>query len=246
LEGQVCRITIGGNSAGTGFLVGPQAVLTAGHVLRRVVEGAIRPDKVRFQFDYKVLRDGTRMDTPSVGLADDWKLDYSPPTAAEDDGQPDRETPTIEQLDYALVRLAAPIGEKAADPHPGPDAAPRRWIRIPAIPPKFSSPMPVMILQHPDGQPLHWAMDTHGIDEESGLWLNANKTRVRYATNTEPGASGSPCFDFDWNLLALHQYGDGGYGGGGEFNQGTPITAIRDRLGRSDDGRERRLAALGD
>jgi V8-like Glu-specific endopeptidase len=31
---------------------------------------------------------------------------------------------------------------------------------------------------------------------------------VRYAVNTEPGTSGSPVFDKDWRLVALHHLGD--------------------------------------
>jgi hypothetical protein len=84
--------------------------------------------------------------------------------------------------------------------------------------------MPLMIVQHPDGSPLKLALDTEGI-----IGLNANGTRVRYATNTEPGSSGSPCFDLDWNLIALHQYGDRNYGHP-RYNQGVPVNLIQARL----------------
>ena len=43
------------------------------------------------------------------------------------------------------------------------------------------------------------------------LSSNANNTRVRYRTNTEEGSSGAPCFDKDWELVALHHSGDPNY-----------------------------------
>jgi V8-like Glu-specific endopeptidase len=55
--------------------------------------------------------------------------------------------------------------------------------------------------------------------------------RVRYATNTLGGSSGSPCFNFDWDLIALHHYGDPSYNHP-KYNQGIPIGLIRERLRR--------------
>ena len=60
--------------------------------------------------------------------------------------------------------------------------------------------------------------------------MNAGKTRVRYATNTEAGSSGSPVFDLDWNLVALHHLGDPAYDHPPAYNQGVPIDKIRERL----------------
>ena len=58
------------------------------------------------------------------------------------------------------------------------------------------------IVQHPLGQPLKLALDTQAV-----LAVNPGGTRVRYRTNTDHGSSGSPCFDKDWNLVALHHSG---------------------------------------
>jgi V8-like Glu-specific endopeptidase len=59
--------------------------------------------------------------------------------------------------------------------------------------------------------------------------LNANGTRVRYATNTLGGSSGSPVLDMDCRLIALHHYGDKAYQHPA-YNQGIPIEAIRKLL----------------
>jgi hypothetical protein len=62
--------------------------------------------------------------------------------------------------------------------------------------------------------------------------------RVRYATNPDPGASGSPCFDKDWKLVALHHFGDTAFAQP-RYNQGVPIWKIREALPAA------ALAALG-
>jgi V8-like Glu-specific endopeptidase len=81
-----------------------------------------------------------------------------------------------------------------------------------------------MIAQHPDGSPLKLALDMQSV-----ISVNDNGTRVRYATNTEPGSSGSPCFDLDWSLVALHHLGDPAWREP-KFNQGVPASIIRKRL----------------
>jgi V8-like Glu-specific endopeptidase len=68
------------------------------------------------------------------------------------------------------------------------------------------------------------------VDTKSVLDVNANQTRVRYATNTEAGSSGSPAFDFHWNLVALHHLGDPAYDHPPAYNQGVPIDKVRGRI----------------
>jgi V8-like Glu-specific endopeptidase len=64
------------------------------------------------------------------------------------------------------------------------------------------------------------------------MTVNANKTRVTYQTGTQPGSSGSPCFNQFWNLVALHHAGDPLYPDlmPGAFNEGIPIVRIVERL----------------
>jgi len=225
VEGQVCRVEINGNAAGTGFLVGPDAVLTNYHVLAGVLAGKAKPSAVTCRFDYKVLSDGTRSEGVSVKLHHaDWRVDDSPFSAAENKGQPDAELPTADELDYALVRLERSIGGEPGAPRGGAGAPRRGWVPVPDMDGEFAAKMPLLIAQHPDGQPLKLAIDTEGI-----IGLNGNATRVRYATNTEAGSSGSPCFDMNWGLIALHHYGDPAYNHP-RYNQGVPIGAIRRRL----------------
>src|SRR5262249_17145068 len=126
-----------------------------------------------------------------------------------------------------------PVGSKSAFPNVRPgEPLTRGWVRVPDAAPPFKERMPVLIAQHPDGQPLKLAADTDAVDRKAGLWVNANGTRIRYATTTEGGPSGSPCFDFDWNLIALHHYGDPAQHHPAGWNQGVPIGMVRSRLQR--------------
>jgi V8-like Glu-specific endopeptidase len=226
VEGRVCRVEIGGNAAGTGFLVGPDAVLTNYHVLEAVLEGTRPATTVTCRFDYKVLADKSRVEGTVVGLhPTDWKLDFSRYSAAEKTQTPDTPPPTPDELDYTLVRLARQLGEEPVTPKGGSEAPKRGWLTLSTPATAFTPKMPLMIAQHPDGKPLKLAVDT-----ESVIGVNPNRTRVRYATNTEPGSSGSPVFDLEWNLVALHHFGDPAYDHPPAYNQGVPIDLIQQRI----------------
>jgi Trypsin-like peptidase domain len=206
----------------------------------------VTPDKVALRFDYKALEDGVSVRSGTVyelapgavGAPDSWLIDSSRYSKVDTEGGPG--DPSAEHMDYALLRVK---GKPGADPVGGPQPelekpVPRGWIEIPAREHDFEKFKSVFILQHPDDRPLKFAMDTNSV-----LGLNGNATRVRYATNTAPGSSGAPCFDGDWNLIALHHAGDPKYGHlfKAEYNQGIPLKPIlalltehkvRDLLGR--------------
>jgi hypothetical protein len=229
VEGCVCRIEFGGSPLGTGFLVGPDLVMTNYHVMERVIDKGSLSNKLRCRFDYKTLSDGSRhsgVEAPLHGV--DWNVCFSKYSAAERRGEPDAESPTPDELDYSVVRLADAIGNQPIEPR-GPGAPARGWVKFPKTFAEINPPVPMIIAQHPDGAPLKLAMDTNGVNA-----VNGNKTRVRYETTTEPGSSGSPCFTFAWMPLALHHYGDPASPfHGPKFNQGVPFALIRDHLVRN-------------
>jgi Trypsin-like peptidase domain len=79
----------------------------------------------------------------------------------------------------------------------------RGCLQVPDRAYDFAPGTPLFIVQHPKGAPLKLALDTNAV-----IGLNGNGTRVRYRTNTDKGSSGSPVFDQNWNLVALHHSGD--------------------------------------
>jgi hypothetical protein len=237
VEVRVCKVEIDGHAAGTGFLVGPESVLTNYHVLESVLKGQTPASKVACRFDYKVLINNTRDEGVKVGLhATEWNIDSSPCSAAEKTKQPEEPPPQPDELDYAMVKLARPFGDEPASPRAGSGSPKRGWLFIGSDSIAFVPKEPLLIAQHPDGMPLKLAVDT-----ESVIGVNAGKTRVRYATNTEPGASGSPVFDLEWKLVALHHLGDPAYDHPATYNQGVPIDLIRQRIAA-----QGKASALGD
>jgi V8-like Glu-specific endopeptidase len=228
IEAQVCRVEVGqgpGATFGTGFLVGPDLAITNHHVLRAVIEGTVDPARVILRFDYKRLASGTVVSPGTEHrLATDWLVDQSPPSAM-DVGYGDADPA---ELDYALVRVAGAPGEAPVGKDAEPTAPLRRWI-VPAADDAFAAGTPIFIVQHPKGNPIQLALDTDAV-----LGLNGNGTRVRYRTNTEPGSSGSPCFDQRWHLVALHHAGDPdfSFGHAAEYNEGIPFAKIVAHLRR--------------
>ncbi|MGH2559232.1 MAG: trypsin-like peptidase domain-containing protein, partial [Thermomicrobiales bacterium] len=222
---RVCKVEIrsqGSETSGTGFLLGPDLVMTNYHVMERVIEErGVQPSDVGIRFDYKRLNNGKVLNPGTVyRLARDWLVDSSPPSPFERGQAPAYAPPQPEALDFALLRV---------DGRPG--ANPRKWIEIPSGSHEFIEGTPLFIVQHPQGAPLQLALDTEAI-----IGPNENGTRVRYRTNTEPGSSGSPCFNADWELVALHHSGDPNFDRDNkpEYNQGIPFRLIAARLNRLD------------
>jgi V8-like Glu-specific endopeptidase len=228
IEGQVCRIEYSsGEAQGTGFLVSPDVVLTNYHVVEPFIEDGKAADAaaVAVRFDYKVADDGVAVQAGTAyPLAQDWLADFSPYSQQDLSDEPSAD-PEPGELDYALLRLdGAPGEEPVGGATRDPDPVPRRWITVPATEHDFAAQPALYIVQHPDGRPMQVALDTEAV-----IGLNANGTRVRYTTTTEPGSSGSPCFGPDWEWVAVHHSGDPKYWAGGKptFNEGIPTSAIR-------------------
>ena len=216
IERQVCRVELEGNALGTGFLVGPDAVLTNWHVYE-IAKSADKVAKLGCRFDYVRLPSG-QVDPGQLVMIDGAGLDTSPYSAAEKTGTPDNPLPTLEELDYALLHLASRVGEQQVE------GAPRGWITLPKTVLPLPADAPILIVQHPEGAPMKLALDTQAV-----VGLNGNGTRIRYRTNTDPGSSGSPVFTMDWDIVALHHYGDPNWQKP-LFNQGVPIELIRARI----------------
>ena len=148
----------------------------------------------------------------------------SPCSAAELTNSPNGSLPTPNELDFALLRLSRDVG-KEGTPARGSYVLPKTAY-------SFIVDQPVIIAQHPRGEPMKLAIDSRSI-----IGLNTNSTRVQYRANTEGGSSGSPVFDLQWNLAALHHYGDPALGHAPEFNQGVvQLMAIREMIAAAGHG----------
>ena len=228
----LCRIEIpiqgGGKVFGTGFLIAADLVMTNWHVVQCIVatedyDAAYRGPRAKTadaicRFDYKVLSNGTTNPGSTVSLATNWRVALSP-------SNPNGTEPMTDQLDCAVIRLSKPLGNLVIGDNPIAQGDRRGWIKLPDVgaATDFREHSPLFIIQHPEGDPIKLALCTDGIQS-----INSNRTRVRYSTNTERGSSGSPCFDHNWNLIAIHHAGDPNFAAGHvpEFNEGVPIDTI--------------------
>jgi Trypsin-like peptidase domain/Effector-associated domain 1 len=232
LESQVCRVEVGADGIyglGTGFLVGPETVMTCHHVIRPVIERELAPDDVTFRFDYRRAAEGKfASDGTTFTMAEDRIVDSSPPAPNESgDGSSE---PSEDALDYALVAVAGkpgatPVG--GASDAPDDQEQPRGCVETPA---SSSLPAPgrsLFILQHPSGAPIKQAFGPVGEPLNGGA-------RVKHAVNTLKGSSGSPCFDANLTLVAMHQAGDPLYDDAsvGRGNKAVPVKAILERRER--------------
>jgi S1-C subfamily serine protease len=75
-----------------------------------------------------------------------------------------------------------------------------RWGSIPLKPVKVAVGDRVNIIQHPAG-------GFKQIAFYSNVVMYAGSDRVQYLTDTLPGSSGSPVFDRDWKVVAVHHSG---------------------------------------
>lgn len=214
---RVCRIEIGPRAAGTGFLVGPSAVLTNWHVVDKA-KASGNLSQVRCRFDYLRLSDGSRQSGEPIALAPEGLATWGPNSPAELTATPDNPEPAPDELDFALLQLAEPAGLQPVN------GGTRGWIALPSGAFPLQPDDPILIVQHPDGAPMKLAMDTQSV-----IGPNGNGTRVRYRTNSENGSSGSPCFSMDWDPVLLHHYGDPAWGAP-MYNQGVPLGLIRARI----------------
>jgi hypothetical protein len=213
-------IEIDGVPRGTGFLVGPNLLLTAAHVIDpRQWPPVPRPDVVAC-FDYILDATASLRDTGvRVPVAE--FVTASLPTPGEVAGNVREWEAPAGNLDFALLRLAhdvPPVDEQ------GLKRARGDYALDPGDYDFARSPM-LFIVQHPLGstQRVTWV--------RSPAQPNTLGTRIRYGGNTLNGSSGSAVVDPRGRLVAVHHYSAPGR------NQAVPVSRIRQTLDAGDFGR---------
>ena len=92
-------------------------------------------------------------------------------------------------LDYALVAVAADA-----------QLSPYGWLPLIEEQGKLLVGERVNIIQHPNGEAKQLAIRNNQVVDELELFLH-------YQTDTSPGSSGSPVFNDQWEVVALHHSG---------------------------------------
>lgn len=164
------------NSACSGFLVGPDVLLTNHHCV--VNEGVkINPEKIEVYMDYLQESDlGPKAANGSAII----KMN--------------------EDLDYALIRLTHPIGNKYG------------WLSLK----RETAASAVMVVQHPRAR-------SKEISRQDSKVLGKNTVLIHYHADTEAGSSGSPVFEAGGDqVIALHHVGNTAL----QYNEGILMSAI--------------------
>jgi endonuclease G, mitochondrial len=180
LADAVCKVVFSDRDAtGTGVLISSDLVLTNYHVLSKQViqDRSLLDEKAKtLQFEFGFISE--KAETPSA--PETFMIATSASIVAY--SPPD-------QLDYVLLRVEPRI--KSFD---------------------FIKPLPIHsavcplspndglnVLQHPEGDVMQASLSASGV-----VQVDVGQSRVWYVNRTQGGSSGSPCFNLDWKLVALH------------------------------------------
>jgi V8-like Glu-specific endopeptidase len=193
LRRTVARIKVvtskGAEGYGTGFLVGPGILLTNRHVLDysdiqgdsllSIVANAVA------EFDVEIV--------PQVIAPGKTRLVSSTPAVFRLAPQTLLLTDAWNALDYVLIALES----KSIDGQH--DISEYGYNRLSADMGKTVTGEPVFIIQHPNGESKKISLLNNRMmirDEKSSY--------LYYEADTEPGSSGSPVFNRQWEVVALH------------------------------------------
>lgn len=176
-----------GDFVGTGFLVDLKALsphgeseivfVTNAHVISYDEPGAARPDSAEITFELADARQSPPFHTVAEILF------YSPP------GNLGVRLTTWDALDLCVVRLS-----------PAPEGL--AGLRIATSLPERGPRTKAYVIGHPRARPMQVSLHDSALLDYDDL-----PRLIHYRTPTEPGSSGSPVFDEDWNVIAVHHAG---------------------------------------
>ncbi|HET6890545.1 MAG TPA: serine protease [Pyrinomonadaceae bacterium] len=239
---QVCAVALGtpyNKIVGSGFLVASDVVITNFHVVdpffkRDPVTGQFIVDPVTGQFiegepgdQIYFFFDYMRAPTPNVpptkghssfcvtAAVTNWLLRARKKLPFDGTTKSPKEV-TDYELDYALIKLARPVGKLQSQTGGGPVRGwlpPEDFIDV-DIPEKR-----IMVVQHPEMSPQMFDIGDYAGMDPSG-------TRVWYSVSTAKGSSGGAAVGIDGRLFALHNAEVEQPGGGKRVNQGVRIDLI--------------------
>jgi endonuclease G, mitochondrial len=172
----ICRVDGGQGGSGTGFMIQSDLVLTNCHVIFGIDgEPSEQADLSGITLKFRCLSDAGEEQGILIHLADQALVKWSP----------------IDQLDYALLRIQPPASRLEIRP------VIFSSDRLAVLPARQDG---LHILQHPGGDTLKLALAGQGVTGVYHDW-----SRIQYVSQTYGGSSGAPCFNDDWELVAMHQ-----------------------------------------
>jgi endonuclease G len=176
----ICRIRVpadGGEWYGTGFLAGPRLLVTNHHVLGNAGEAS----QAEAEFAYEHDLDGVLQPPVQFNLRPH-EIFYS-----------DAELDVTFVAVSALSDIGVPIERFG-------------WLPLLPLSGKSVDGEWVTIIQHPGGEPKQISIRSNRIVTlPPGAVAGVNMEHfIHYLTDTEPGASGAPVVNDQWQVVALH------------------------------------------
>lgn len=175
----VCRIKLpmeGGHAYGTAFLVGPRLLMTNNHVIANVAEAV----QAEAEFGYEHDLDGV-VKAPAAFNLDPHSIFY-----------------TSTELDVTLVAVAGMSSDGVPLDRFG-------WLPLIPLSGKAVTGEWVSIIQHPGSNPKQIAIHASQIVDLDPKKVRADrKLFIHYSTDTEPGSSGAPVLNDQWQVVAIH------------------------------------------
>lgn len=189
---RTCLVRIDGNdpAQGTGFLIGPQTVLTNWHVVHSLIDpvtGMARAGSDKeISCEFEHLSKGVKVIHHAV---ENWLVDFSPlalKALGIKAGYPDMTALRTHALDFCAIRLAGVPGRM------------RGWYDL-ATPGQINSKAGlVFVQQHPAGEPQKTSVAMNAAVDKT------EPTILRHHARTAEGSSGGLCLDHQLRIIALH------------------------------------------
>jgi hypothetical protein len=225
------KILIDGQPQGTGILIANDLLLTAWHVVRQLFNpaqgGGYEPEaaaglRIGVLFDdfLQVVGRGQGLQGRGqrhVKTHAEWCLAHSECHADEMSNHLPTNLVLLEGFwDYAIIRLAEPIGFE------------RGWATLDARAAVPVASGKIVLLQYPSGQTMRLDFDDVAAAAASQQ-LAIPRFRFLHYVNALPGSSGGPCFDKSFTFFGFHQ---GQWEGGGTraTNRGVPIVRVLEHI----------------
>ncbi|MFE0156470.1 trypsin-like peptidase domain-containing protein [Nonomuraea sp. NPDC059007] len=159
-----------------------------------------------------VLPDQDSAGEAEVEFGAEMSIDNDPPAWTRFRLDPSAAFVTDEELDYTLVRVVpAADGRTAGDLY--------GWNRLMARQGKIVTGEPVNLVGHPNGRLKEITIRRNELTMQLDHFLH-------YSADTEPGSSGSPVFNDQWEVVALHHSGVPGEDGAWIANEGVRVSSI--------------------
>ena len=182
-----CRIQLDGEILGSGAFVSARLVLTAAHVVERLLAASGGPAGPKPPVPWVVASDGRRHRARLV-----W---HSPVFPGEYKGEIPGDTAAAQHRDVALLRVDMPLGQSYGH------------LDLPDPVVDWQGPRLLALVHYPQGR-------QRGFVPGRMLRVGPGDIRLRHDIRTAPGSSGGPGFDRDLRFVGIHQ---GRLNGGGRM-----------------------------